>query len=609
MFKFDLFETEERDMMFTELPWKGDEWTLDSISCDNEVHSVDMETQSVKLSLNAGDEVTCVFVNVYEEQVHPECLLPNILLNGDFEAVDSRVGVQNGATLDSLAGSNGWDLYSSLPDVSYGSGTSWYASGDMSVEIQANTVVPAQSGNHYMEMDTHGGSSNTLVGQELNLGGGNYELSFWYRPRTEAVGDNTVHVIFAGSTESLLYTADGTAPSDWTHITVPFSSDAGPAKLLFQAGGFENSLGGFIDNVSLSCASDNDADDDGVIDDEDNCPYVYNPDQADADEDGIGDACEEPVDSDEDGVPDDEDNCPDVYNPDQLDTDEDGIGDACEEATDTDEDGVPDQEDNCPLVPNPDQLDSDEDGIGDACEEEGSSGGGDQGRSDIQGDSGSHRGHRSNEARGKMAAVANSYGLNAQSLPPGGFGGTDDEIPFNEQEIAYICSMQRALPIGTMGEVIKVMAGEMSQYLGRSATMIADALTDPFICADINLSLRQPTTVQTVEAPPKAIFVDSRGVPMSQNKTFEACVEAYLFGVTPDLFTMIKENSDVNPTTGRPYSCDQYNKVSDGQLLWIWPDAVNETAYIDIKKEGSKVVLTASKGYTVKNAPASVATN
>jgi hypothetical protein len=51
------------------------------------------------------------------------------------------------------------------------------------------------------------------------------------------------------------------------------------------------------------------------------------------------------VDSDHDGLPDFADNCPAVYNPDQADCNGDGVGDACEIAAgraDLNHNGIPD---------------------------------------------------------------------------------------------------------------------------------------------------------------------------------------------------------------------------------------------------------------------------
>jgi Thrombospondin type 3 repeat len=82
-------------------------------------------------------------------------------------------------------------------------------------------------------------------------------------------------------------------------------------------------------------------------------------------------ADEPPLDTDNDGIPDGDDNCPTVFNPDQADNDGDGIGNTCDSTPngpDGDGDGVPDSTDNCPTVPNANQLDTDGDGVGDACD-------------------------------------------------------------------------------------------------------------------------------------------------------------------------------------------------------------------------------------------------
>ena len=106
-----------------------------------------------------------------------------------------------------------------------------------------------------------------------------------------------------------------------------------------------------------------DRDEDGIPDDEDNCPDHPNRDQSDIDGDGIGDVCDDDMDGD--GIPNDQDNCPRVPNPDQADLDGDGVGDACDD--DIDGDQIPNDRDLCPYEPETYNDFEDDDG----CPDEG----------------------------------------------------------------------------------------------------------------------------------------------------------------------------------------------------------------------------------------------
>ena len=162
----------------------------------------------------------------------------NLLVNGDF---DANVG---------LSGSQ-WSVYGSI--------AGWTALSGAGIEVERNTVVSAHSGNQYIELDSRNNSSMYQLITGLTAGA-SYELSFWYQARTNNGGnDNGINVAwgeYLPATEVLsiddLTHAD---TPDWVEQTTTLVASASSMYLVFAADGISNSLGGFIDTVSLTATS------------------------------------------------------------------------------------------------------------------------------------------------------------------------------------------------------------------------------------------------------------------------------------------------------------------------------------------------------------------
>jgi hypothetical protein len=222
------------------------------------------------------------------------------------------------------------------------------------------------------------------------------QLKFWrYLNVEQPTYDHAyLRISTNGSSWTTLFENSGsTEDNSWTEYVYDISSiaDGEPTVYIrFTIGTTDGSWqysGWNIDDLEISayaCDETGDTDGDGIVDALDNCPLIPNPNQDDADDDGIGDSCDVCTDLDGDGYGDPGfpantcqlDNCPAAYDPSQADADGDGIGDVCDECTDTDGDGYGDpgypantcDPDNCPSVNNPNQENSDGDAVGDSCD-------------------------------------------------------------------------------------------------------------------------------------------------------------------------------------------------------------------------------------------------
>ncbi|OZG73106.1 hypothetical protein BTA51_11455 [Hahella sp. CCB-MM4] len=163
----------------------------------------------------------------------------NLIVNGDFEEPQ-------------LSG-HSWKVFDNIPG--------WETTMGNSIEIQRNTIVNAQSGDQYVELDSYGNSAMT---QSLHLEAGtDYLLSFYYIPRTNrGNNDNGIGVfwdIFDGNfdmfdPENEVISIENQTRKEmpeWMKFSAVLHATSSEMALSFAALGASNSYGGFIDNVSL----------------------------------------------------------------------------------------------------------------------------------------------------------------------------------------------------------------------------------------------------------------------------------------------------------------------------------------------------------------------
>jgi hypothetical protein len=210
----------------------------------------------------------------------------------------------------------------------------------------------------------------TQYGSPTSGGTYNYWDNFQLNPPSGAVSAEV----------SLMY-----QPTSWEYIQFLYLSNNktptnSPNDPLFLANEGDNLLEAWLNTgmaepyvmASIISWAPSDADGDGILDSNDNCPTVANADQKDTDSDNVGDACDN--DDDNDGLLDTEEATLGT-NPLLADTDNDGVNDGVDafplnsaESADDDNDGVGNNGDNCPAVANVDQKDTDIDGVGDLCD-------------------------------------------------------------------------------------------------------------------------------------------------------------------------------------------------------------------------------------------------
>jgi hypothetical protein len=150
----------------------------------------------------------------------------NLLVNGSFE--------------DPLIADGTYALFTSIPG--------WTLASGPSIELQRNIAGSPYDGLQFLELDS---DANSSVYQDVStVVGAPYSLRFAYTPRPGVgAASNGVDVFVNGSSVASL-TGIGGAGTAWQVYEFLFTGN-GSSRIQFTGVGISDSLGGYIDAVSV----------------------------------------------------------------------------------------------------------------------------------------------------------------------------------------------------------------------------------------------------------------------------------------------------------------------------------------------------------------------
>lgn len=128
----------------------------------------------------------------------------------------------------------------------------WTTAFGPGIEVQNHVAGSPFAGNQFVELDS---SANSGMYQDLaTVAGQAYRLSFAYSPRPGVAANSTgIDVLWGGSTvSSLALNGVGLSDTAWQVYTLDLTATSSLTRLQFNATGLSDSLGGYIDNVSVN---------------------------------------------------------------------------------------------------------------------------------------------------------------------------------------------------------------------------------------------------------------------------------------------------------------------------------------------------------------------